>query len=88
MRHIVRMMRAWFSGTYRVMPWRSLGVLILVGLYAINPIDLIPDYLPIIGVIDDAAIFTFLYRSLKRDAELFMQWESSRTTPDEPHTSS
>ncbi|MBM2846936.1 MAG: hypothetical protein HW407_2248 [Bacteroidetes bacterium] len=75
MNDFVRMVRGWLSGRYRVTPWRSVFVLLLVAVYAINPFDFIPDWLPVIGVIDDAAMVGFLIRSLRKDVEEFREWE-------------
>ncbi len=75
MKDFTRLIRSWLNGTYRVFPWRTLFVLLLVGAYAINPFDLIPDFIPIIGVIDDAAMLGFLYRSIKKDIGVFLEWE-------------
>ncbi len=43
----------WFAGRDRRTPWgvRILGVLIIA--YALSPIDLIPDFIPIIGYLDE-----------------------------------
>jgi uncharacterized membrane protein YkvA (DUF1232 family) len=82
MRDFARLIRSWLNGTYRVFPWRTLFVLVLVGLYAINPFDMIPDFIPIIGVIDDAAMLGFLYRSLRKDVKQFLEWEQSRTSAE------
>jgi len=76
MREFGRLLKAWASGRYRIVPWRSLFVLLLVAAYAINPFDFIPDWLPVIGVIDDAAMVGFLVRSLRKDVEKFREWES------------
>ena len=75
MKNFMRMVRGWLSGRYRVIPWRSVIILVLVALYAINPFDFIPDWLPVIGVIDDAAMVGFLVSSLRKDGEKFKEWE-------------
>jgi uncharacterized membrane protein YkvA (DUF1232 family) len=46
--------------------WLKLGTAMVV-LYVISPIDLIPDVLPIIGVVDDLVLVPFAIRfMLKR----------------------
>ena len=83
MKNFVRLIQSWLNGTYRVFPWRTLFVFILVAAYAINPFDIIPDFIPIIGVIDDAAMLGFLYRSLKKDVEKFLEWERAQMKRDD-----
>jgi uncharacterized membrane protein YkvA (DUF1232 family) len=70
------MVKAWTAGRYRVIPWRSLCILAVVTLYAINPFDIIPDYVPFFGVVDDAAMVGLLWRSLRKDAVAFREWET------------
>lgn len=85
MRDFTRMIAGWLNGSYRKFPWRSSFVLLLVGIYAINPFDIIPDFIPFFGVIDDAAMLGFLVRSLMKDVEKFRDWEQQQvheTTPD------
>ena len=37
-------------------PWLAKAVAILVACYALSPIDLIPDFIPILGYLDDLII--------------------------------
>lgn len=76
MKDVVRMLRAILGRRYRVTPWLSLGALMFVLVYAIDPIDIIPDYLPIIGFVDDAAMLGLLYKALRRDVGKFRAWEN------------
>ncbi len=80
MRDLARLIRSWLNGTYRVFPWGTLFVLFLVAIYAINPFDIIPDFIPGVGVIDDAAMLGFLLRSILKDVRKFKEWEASRAT--------
>ena len=76
MKELGRMLRALFSRRYRIVPWLSIGAALFAVVYAIDPIDLIPDYIPFIGVIDDAVVLGLLWRVLRRDVKRFLLWEA------------
>lgn len=70
-----RMVKAYFSGEYRIVPWGSIVKIITVLIYFVSPIDVIPDFLPIIGLTDDLALTLWLFTSLKEDFQNFEAWE-------------
>src|SRR5512146_1107990 len=37
-------------------PWFAKGLILLVVAYALSPIDLIPDFVPVLGYLDDLVI--------------------------------
>lgn len=37
-------------------PWYAKGLLLLVAAYSLSPIDLIPDFVPVLGYLDDLII--------------------------------
>ncbi|MGH2783321.1 MAG: YkvA family protein [Thermoleophilaceae bacterium] len=51
----------------RVPPLRRLSLIVL-GAYLVSPIDLIPDFIPVIGQLDDAAIAAVALRGVVRAA--------------------
>ncbi|MGA9213459.1 YkvA family protein [Kaistella sp.] len=54
----------------------------LVLLYVISPIDIIPDWIPGIGVLDDLALLAFAIPLLVKEAEKFIAWEASNKSDD------
>ncbi|MCU0471699.1 MAG: YkvA family protein [Arcicella sp.] len=72
---IGRMLKAYASGEYKIIPWSSIVKIIAVLIYFISPIDVIPDFLPIIGLTDDLALITWLFTSLSDDLANFEAWE-------------
>jgi len=56
--------RLWFALRHPAAPlWLKVGTALIV-LYALSPIDLIPDTLPLLGWVDDIAIVGFGIRWL------------------------
>jgi uncharacterized membrane protein YkvA (DUF1232 family) len=72
-----RMLKAYASGQYRVLPWKSLLKIIAAILYFVSPIDVIPDLVPVFGFTDDVALILWVYRSLRDDIDDFLFWENS-----------
>lgn len=50
----------WFASKHPHMPWLPKIIAVVAVAYAFSPIDLIPDFIPILGVIDDALILPIL----------------------------
>lgn len=78
------MLNDYRNGIYTELPLRS--VLSIGGalLYLISPADIIPDFIPVIGMIDDIFIINLVWNQLRRDLDKYLLWkqgvsESSKT---------
>ena len=49
----------WLVFRHRETPWPVKAVLILLLAYLASPIDLIPDVIPVLGMLDDLAVAAF-----------------------------
>jgi uncharacterized membrane protein YkvA (DUF1232 family) len=72
---LVRLVRAYINKEYRVIPWQSVVLAVAALIYFVNPLDAIPDFIPLIGLLDDTAIFTAVLASINHDLTKFMEWE-------------
>ena len=54
----------------------------LVMLYLLSPLDIIPDWIPVIGVLDDLALLAMAIPMLTSEAEKLVAWEASRKQND------
>jgi uncharacterized membrane protein YkvA (DUF1232 family) len=75
---LTRLLKAYASGEYREIPWKTLLRMLAVLIYFVSPLDFIPDLLPVIGLTDDIALLVWLFSSVKDDLEKFAQWESRK----------
>ena len=53
---LFRFVRAWVRGDYREMPRKSVYWALFAIIYFLSPIDLIPDHIPVFGLLDDYAV--------------------------------
>lgn len=61
---------------YRSFPWYLLFSLAFAVLYVVNPFDLFPDFIPLIGQIDDMAVLVICLKIIGIDVEKFRKWYS------------
>lgn len=73
----LRLLRAWASGTYRQIPWDSLVAIAAAVIYFVMPLDLIPDFILSLGLIDDVALLSWILASVKTDVDRFIAWENT-----------
>jgi uncharacterized membrane protein YkvA (DUF1232 family) len=66
------------KGTYREIPWTSIAAIIGSLLYIFSPIDLIPDFIPALGLVDDAAVLVLCLRSIGGDLRKYEAWKKER----------
>ncbi|GAA3984141.1 DUF1232 domain-containing protein [Pedobacter ginsengiterrae] len=66
------------NGDYTEIPKRSI-VAILGGLiYFLSPIDVVPDFVPVLGFIDDVFILNLVYKQVIKDLERYKIWKDSQ----------
>jgi uncharacterized membrane protein YkvA (DUF1232 family) len=74
---MLRLLKAYYRGDYRDIPWQTMALIVAAIVYFVNPMDLIPDALFGLGFLDDAAVVGYALRSAKDDLDAFMAWEIS-----------
>lgn len=72
---LLRMFQAYIRKDYTVLPWGSIVLVVVAILYFVSPFDLLPDWIPLAGFVDDAAIIGFVLRQINNDLDAFLKWE-------------
>jgi uncharacterized membrane protein YkvA (DUF1232 family) len=75
-----RLVKAYALGQYREIPWKTLLIVVAAIIYFINPIDLLPDLIPVAGLTDDVGVLVWVYSSLRGEIDKFLAWEHSQLT--------
>lgn len=69
----------YINGKYKVIPWKSVAVIAFALLYVLNPFDIIPDVIPVIGYLDDAAVVAFCLKMVENDLDQYAEWKKSHS---------
>lgn len=77
---LLRLARAWKDRTYTSLPKKTIVATLAALAYFVNPFDLMPDMLPLIGFVDDAAILGLVIAAIRDDLEKFHEWEAGTGT--------
>jgi uncharacterized membrane protein YkvA (DUF1232 family) len=75
---MIRVVRDYQRGEYRDMPTPRLLIVIAAIIYFVSPFDVIPDWVPVLGHIDDAFVVSLALKSVRNDLDTFMAWETAR----------
>ena len=69
------LLKDWYKGRYKDVPWMVISSAGGALLYVLSPIDLIPDFIPVIGYLDDAAVFAACLKFVRKDLDKYREWK-------------
>jgi len=78
----IRMIKSWITKEYTDIPWTTLILSVALIIYFLNPFDLIPDFIPVIGLMDDIALAVFVFNSIRSDLQKYEKWENKKKTEE------
>ena len=62
------------KGTYPNVPWFTIASIVVALLYVLNPFDLVPDFIPGVGYIDDLAVLSIGMGWIETDLHKYLDW--------------
>lgn len=80
---LMSLVKDYYQGNYRNIPYKTISAGVVGLLYLINPIDIIPDFIPFIGQIDDALVLKFCLKLMEKDLVKYKNWKNEQTTSKE-----
>jgi uncharacterized membrane protein YkvA (DUF1232 family) len=73
-----RLTKAYALGHYREIPWKTILLIVGAIIYFVNPIDLLPDLIPVAGLTDDFGVLLWVYNAVNNEVDKFLTWEKTR----------
>ena len=74
-RLMLSLIKDYWRGDYRNILWFTIAAIAFVFLYVLNPLDLLPDALPFVGMVDDALAFSVAFRLVEKDLKKYKEWK-------------
>ncbi len=69
------MLQDYRKGAYKNVPWFTIASIVFALLYVLNPLDLMPDFIPGLGYVDDFAVLTVALRFIETDLHNYLDWK-------------
>ncbi len=74
---MISMVKDWKNNVYRKTPKKVMISIVFCLLYFINPVDLIPDWLIVIGFFDDALIITWVLKEINDEIKMYEEFKNN-----------
>jgi uncharacterized membrane protein YkvA (DUF1232 family) len=78
------LIKDWRAGKYRQALYGTIAAAAFALLYVLNPFDIVPDVLPFIGALDDAAVLGACLMLVERDLRQYRGWKENQLMLNEP----
>ena len=75
------MLRDYWQGNYREVPWKSVAAIAGALVYVMNPMDVIPDLILGFGFIDDAGVVALCLKMVESDLLRYAAWKQNKEEP-------
>lgn len=75
---MLSMVKDYWDGGYREIPYWAISAVSLALLYVLNPLDVIPDVVIGVGYLDDATVVAFCLRLVQRELEKYQEWQAAQ----------
>ena len=75
---MIAMVKAWITKEYTVVSPKVIACLVGAILYLLKKGDLIPDYIPLIGIADDLAVMGLALKLSEPELKAFAEWRAQQ----------
>ncbi|WP_310992678.1 YkvA family protein [Aequorivita marina] len=72
---MMAMLKDMKNRVYPEIPWFTIATVVLALLYVLNPMDLVPDFIPGVGYIDDLSVLAIGTGWIESDLHKYLDWK-------------
>ena len=83
MKIMLSLIRDFWNKSYREVPWWTIGAVVTALLYVLNPVDIVPDFIPFFGLLDDAAVISACLFLVEKDLDRYRSWKEGAEDEEE-----
>ena len=76
-KYMFSMLKDFMSGKYTNVPWRIIAGMTAALIYVFSPIDLVADFIPIVGLLDDATVIGICLKLVADDLKKYVAWKKN-----------
>ena len=73
------LLKDWYMGNYRKIPFRMVASIAAAMLYLVSPLDIVPDWVPFGGLLDDALVLAAIFALSRRALDAYAEWAARQT---------
>jgi len=77
-RFLLMLVKDYWNGEYRNIDWFNIAVAVAALIYVLTPIDLIPDFIPVAGQMDDVAVLLVAWEFISKEVCRYAEWKAER----------
>lgn len=74
----IAMVKAWVEKEYTEVSPKVIVCLVGAFIYLVKKVDLIPDYIPIVGIADDLAVLGLAMKICEPELKAFSEWRAAK----------
>ena len=68
------LLKDYYNKVYPNAPWKLVAAIGFAVAYLVSPLDVIPDFIPVAGFIDDASVFALVVKGFESDITDYKNW--------------
>ena len=75
---MISLVKNYAQGKYTTVPYGTILAVLSALIYFLSPIDIIPDFIPLAGYLDDIAVLGLCMNMVKIDIETYDKWRQDQ----------